>query len=425
MQAQTRFRSIQWRIDLARARVLRTQLRDFFNRSMARFDTARLNETTVSGISQAAYSPSPTLWARLRSSIQTRFAARRFTSTETPKREKVTMPKRNLYGPEPNKSEIITIDPFPVLNPSGTHSRGNDCSVLINENHYEEISDFETDLVDTPQSNFENKTEWESALSSPNADPSVVRVSFNPNDQDSFSVESNGASSQAAGNNSQTGATGSNVVNGNVSQMLGNTDKVFLANRLGSNVEHDSQTHSVDKELEDLAILAQQLDASVYRRLQDVRNVFKEEKETDHSKPAFVNSTDPVPSDFLEQHMSVGSTMSFGQTTNFSPLCEDSAFTSPGTPVASSSPNSSVVSSSSGEETNLTIQQVSTEMDTEAQQEVTSQDSMPSPPAAAIVPVRPAPSIPTQDTGAIKKTRQKKEWPKNSDYNLRSKKGKK
>lgn len=450
MHEQTHFRSIQWRIDLARARVLRAQLRDFFDRSLARFDTARLEESMYSGITEAA-EMRPNLWTRIRSGIQTPFAARRSDVTETPQR-KTTMPKRNLYGEDPVAKKInsatnnSTISPpLPPRNTFGTNSQGGDCSVLIEDDRYETVcSDSNTASFGTFQSPKENMTEWASALESPIGDPQVVRVSFNPNDPDSIVVlESTDVNSPAEDINSPT------------------------ANE--SNVDNDSRMPSDDS----MSQFGNNINESLYRHLQNVREEFRNSSfrdtkevttEEGHSSDpeAFLRSvfrdaqretiraalhsqlegthaqvdetvdsvfgpSNVFPSGFLEQHMSIGSTMSIPDTTGLSPLA------SPFAPLANSSPAASNSSFSSDGEDNQTVQEVTDEQAL-TQQEVSTQDSIPSPLAGVVTPVRPAPPVPAspnqapapavQGIGPIRNKRQKKVWPITSDYNLRSRKNK-
>jgi hypothetical protein len=437
MHEQTHFRSIQWRIDLARARVLRAQLRDFFDRSLARFDTARLEESMYSGITEAA-EMRPSLWTRIRSGIQTPFAARRSNVTETPKR-KTSMPKRNLYGKEPVAANNSISPPLPPRNTLGTNSRGDDCYVSIDDDQMAS-ADSNTASFGTFQSPEENLTKWASALESTPSDE-VVRVSFNPNDADAIVVmESTDVNSSAADINSQA-ANESNV--DNASQMPLSDSMAEFEKAVDESLYRALQNvrEETARAWEEVSVTQEESQSSDSKEF--LKTVFENAQRQSISKALYshlksyqskidtaINSafspSDGFPSEFLEQHMSVGSTMEIPDMTGLSPQEQNSSIKSPFVPLANSSPNSSYSSASDGEN-NETVREVSDEQ-SPTQQEVSSEDSIPPPLADVSTPVRPAPPVPgaaAQAAGAIpKKQRKKKEWPKTSDYNLRSKKNK-
>lgn len=478
MREQTSPRSIQWRVDFARARVLRAQFRDFFNRSLARFETARLEESTDDGISEYADLPNPSLWTRIRSGIQTPFAARESSSLETPRRHGVTRPTRNIYAENPTASNstsrpqnsgIRLTPPDSMRNSCSTRrGRSDECILSFENNHrYETIRlDSFPNSNDGRHSDEDDLTAWTTAMGASIGDPSVVRVSFNPNDQDSVVVlERTGVNGHAGDNNSSNVATGSNLATNHTSQVT------------------DASNDSVG-----MQATFNRLGRYLYCELQNVREVFTgtkkrtislEQESTDNaSVAASVDSSVPsslFPSQFLEQHMSVGSTLevgsdselpeSFGST---NPFISPNPFTSPGSPRATSSPYGSFSSASSDGDNNVTVQEmpdgqplveqaVPDEMASlsakqgEAEMQNLAvlmqqafnpainppqlQNSIPAadaelqnsnPAAPALSPVRPAPSPPPGDLGAIpKQPRQKKVWPpKSSPYNLRNRKDK-
>ena len=457
MREQTNTRSIQWRIDCARARLLRNRISDFFNRSEAQFETARLEESTY-GASEYAAIPSPSFWSRFRSGIQKPFATRQ-APCETPRRGGVTRPCRNLYGTEPVASNSnsepqnsggvsFQPPPLPARNFRSTNSRGvrEDCLITFDDNNHEtiELASLTKSNV-TGQSDGDYTSHWSTALGASPDDPAVVRVTFNPNDQDSAVVlESNGVTGQAEATNSSNVANGNNAVTGGTSRLFTDSNLGFLEDRL------------------------KKVGGYLYCELQNVREAFTgtkkrtvsldQEESTDNaSVAASVDSSDPsilISSQFLEQHMSEGSTMEIPESTGlaFSNWAEqNSPYKSPGSPRAQSSPNGSISSASSDGDNNVTVQELPTGqslVEQAAPGELASlsaahgenefgdladlsdrlanafgppaqlQNSIPA--ADALSPVRQAPSPPPGAVGAIPKQRQKKVWPpKSSPYNLR------
>ena len=511
MREQTNTRSIQWRINCARARLLRAQLSDFFNRSGAQFETARLDEST-DGLSEYAAIPSPSFWSRFWSGIQKPFAARK-APWMTPRRDGVTRPRRNLYGTEPvasnsnlepqNSGGVSSQPPLPPRNFRSTNSRGvrDDCTVSIDDNNHELIElDSFTQSNDTVQSDGDYTSHWSTALGASPDDPTVVRVTFNPNDQDSAVVlESNGVNGQAEDTNSSNVANGSNAVTGSTSNLFTDSNIAFLTNRLKRLGEYTycelqnvrevftgskKRTVSLDQqESTDNASVAVSVDsseestdnasvaASVDSSKESTDNasvaasVDSSKESTDNaSVAASVDSSDPsslFPSQFLEQDLSVGSTLEIPESTGLALLGENSPYKSPGSPRAKSSPNrsfSSVSSGSSDGENNVTVQEFPTPTGQSLVEQVGPEElaslsaehgedvdpgladlsvrlanafgppaqlQNSNPAADALSPVRPAPPPPPGAVGAIPKQRQKKVWPqKNSPYNLRDRKNK-
>lgn len=452
MHEQTNSKSINWRINRARARVLRTQLRDFFNRSLARFDTNRLEESLYCSPDQTA-NKRPGLWKRVKSGIQSPFAAWKSACTETPKRENIPMTRRNLYTTEPVGTPIKS-PPLPARNGTGANCPGKD-SVLIDldDNGYQTIDspDSNTESISTPQTPDNNATAYESALDSTQLTQKKVKVSFNPNDFDSIVVLESDQVNVSVDSTSSVESSGTNVAS-NVSltptiagQKIEEAEASMYRNL---NILRNSPKQSWE-ESQVHQSPTENFFRSVFRNVQreQLKSALFSQLESDFDTT--FGSSEPVPSIFLEQQMSVGSTMDVPESSVFPDLSADTTFESPGTPLANSSRNCSVnLSSDSNDENDVTIKEATAGQDTVGEQNNNQNFSPPAPvvvvpttpPVAEqdttgvqnntyenvplpppIVPVRPAPAVP--DVAAQpKKQRQKKVYTITSDYNLRSKK---
>jgi hypothetical protein len=395
MHEQTHFRSIQWRIDLSRARALRAQLRDFFDRSMARIKGSKLEESIYSDISDPAKKSTSGLWTRMTSGIQTPIAAWKKACREspkkehvtpkkehvTPKKENVTMPKRNLaneYTASPTTQSSSVVAPhLPPRNSSARANWREPKDALINFDDIEIVSSTSVTIEDTNEDVAYD--EWASALGSPeSAIPGVVRVGFNPNDQDFPDGRSNAS-------NSAVGATGNNVIiddNNSLyidikaaeKQMEAELAEALENVKLECNSENQS-TAAFSGPLSFLQGVASAAASGVFSIFRTTKN-----EEADLSSDSLC--------EILQNRLDIegGGDQPTGSL-SATQLLQHPFFRSPGSPMAKSSPivRDDSDGSSDEEMDQQTIQETVLTTETEAEKKVLVQDSTPAPLTAANV----------------------------------------
>jgi hypothetical protein len=393
MHEQTHFRSIQWRINRARAREMRTQLRDFFDRSKARMKRSKLEESIYSDISKPAKKSTPSLLTRVTSGIRSPIASWKKACRETPtteqktpkKKENIAMKRRNLANeytasPTTQPSSVVSPQLPPRNNPSAKANLRPSDDCLINLNNIEVVStSYETIGGDAT----DEMTHWSSALGSPESgNPAVVRVGFNTNDQDATGLQSNASNSAGRG-------AGNNVVSDDNNSLSPSLYKDLAACK----IEIDANLAQAEEDLKEEFQTDNHESDPAYGPISLLRGVanglfsiFRSNR-----NPAADLSNDSM-CEFLQNRLDQEGQRSSAQTTGNLFSTNPSSFGSPGVPMAQSTPmvkagsKSSIQSDASSDaEVDETIRATVSPTKTKAQGKVLVQNSTSAPLTAANV----------------------------------------